>query len=72
MKFFATVALICWVIPVSATIIDNGDYTTINGLDWLDLSATINMSVSDALAANSSYKLATKSMNSSFFNPLGK
>ena len=46
-------------IQSNATIIDNGDYTTINGLDWLDLSFTANMTIDDALAFNTSYSLAT-------------
>ena len=44
---------------VSATIIDNGDYTTVNGVDWLDWSLTANMTQSDALAQHTSYRTAT-------------
>lgn len=44
----------------SATIIDNGSYTTVNGIDWLDLSSTKAMSVDMALTANSGWRVATK------------
>ena len=42
------------------SIIDNGTYTTINGLDWLDLSATDELTMSEALAQNPTYRMATK------------
>ena len=50
-------------LPVQAALVDNGSYTTdtVSGLDWLDLTATENLSVSDALAANSGWRLATNS-----------
>ncbi len=53
-------------------IIDNGSFTTVNELDWLDLTATQGLSVSQALANNSGWELATKtqfySMYYEFFN----
>ena len=53
-------------------IIDNGSFTTVNELDWLDLTATQGLSVSQALANNSGWELATKTqfynMYYEFFN----
>ncbi len=43
----------------SAGIIDNGDYTTVDGLDWLDFSATIGMTQAIALNANNGWRTAT-------------
>jgi hypothetical protein len=34
----------------NAAIIDNGTYTTVDGLDWLDFTSTTNMSQTTALA----------------------
>ncbi len=34
----------------AATIVDNGTYTTVNGVDWLDLTATADMSYNDVTA----------------------
>ena len=44
---------------VSASIIDNGDYTTVNGTDWLDWSLTEGMSQAHALAQFTDYRTAT-------------
>jgi hypothetical protein len=55
----------------NAIIIDNGSYTTVDGLDWLDFSATINMTQAEALAANSGWRAASlfeaSSMMDAFF-----
>ncbi|MCG7982938.1 MAG: PEP-CTERM sorting domain-containing protein [Candidatus Thiodiazotropha lotti] len=45
----------------SALIIDNGSYTTVNDLDWLDLTFTENRTVEQALLENPDYTLATVS-----------
>ena len=44
-----------------AALVDNGSYTTDTdqGLDWLDLSETAGVSYTEALAANSDYRLAS-------------
>jgi hypothetical protein len=44
----------------NATLIDNGDYSTDNesGLDWLDWSATFNMTQSVALSSQPGWRLA--------------
>jgi hypothetical protein len=46
---------------VNAIIIDNGSYTTVNDLDWLDLSFTTNRTIDQALLENPDYTLATAS-----------
>ncbi|MEJ2622912.1 MAG: hypothetical protein P8163_22570, partial [Candidatus Thiodiazotropha sp.] len=46
---------------VNAIIIDNGGYTTVNDLDWLDLSFTVNRTIDQALMENPDYTLATAS-----------
>jgi hypothetical protein len=38
--------------------IDNGSYTTIDGLDWLDWSATLNMTQSVALSSQPGWRIA--------------
>ena len=50
-----TVVLLAGPMTANAVLIDNGSYTTdtANGLEWLDLSLTRGMSVTDALAAYS-------------------
>ncbi len=40
-------------------IIDNESYTTVDGIDWLDFTATINMTQTEALAANQGWRAAT-------------
>jgi len=50
----------CWVLPLQATIVDNGAYTTINGLDWLDLTVTGGDTLPEALVANPGWVLATR------------
>jgi len=37
-----------WVLPLHATIIDNGTYTTVNGLDFMDLIETTDKSIEQA------------------------
>jgi len=51
----------------NATIIDNGNYTTVNGYDWLDLSVTDGMRIDHALATNEGWSLATKDQYQSMF-----
>ena len=46
---------------VSASIIDNGDYTTVNDIHWLDWSLTEGMTQSNALAEYADYRTATLS-----------
>ena len=47
--------------PVQAALVDNGSFTTdtVSGLDWLDLSATLDTPFSDALALNPGWRLAS-------------
>jgi hypothetical protein len=54
----------------NANFIDNGSYTTdFNfSLDWLDLSATKEMTMVDALAANEGWRFATHSEVRSMFS----
>ncbi len=43
-------------------------YTTVNGLDWLDWSATIGMNGNQALSANSGWRIATLSEATNLMN----
>jgi hypothetical protein len=56
----------------NAGIIDNGDYTTVDGLDWLDWTLTLNLTQTEALSDNIDWRTATsyemKAMMSEFFN----
>lgn len=45
---------------VNAAIIDNDEYTTIDGLDWLDLSLTDGKTLGDAFNLYSDYRVATE------------
>jgi hypothetical protein len=76
MKFeFLKVVGVILILSVStlanAGIIDNGSYTTVDGLDWLDFSTTIDMTQADAIAANSGWRAASlyeaTSMMNTFF-----
>ena len=58
----------CWVLPSYATIVDNGQYTTVNGHDWLDLSLTDGLSISEALIENPLYELANKAQFTAMFS----
>jgi len=53
----------------SAGIIDNGNYTTVDGLDW---TLTLNLTQTEALSDNMGWRTATlyemKTMMSEFFN----
>lgn len=53
-----------------AALVDNGSFTTDTGqgLDWLDLSATSGLSYSEALAANTDWRLATNSEVEALFS----
>ena len=51
----------------SAAIIDNDWYTTVNGLDWMDLSLTDGMSVSEALTQYDDWSLANEIQFSNMF-----
>ena len=51
----------------SAEIIDNDWYTTVNGLDWMDLSLTDGMSVSEALTQYDDWSLANEIQFSNMF-----
>ena len=69
-------AVVGFVLSISgvtnAGIIDNGNYTTINGLDWLDWTLTLNLSQTEALTDNIGWRTATlyemQTMMSEFFN----
>jgi len=54
----------------SATIIDNGNYTTVNGVDWLDLTETKGMSVNEALTlfSNDGWAVATNAEFSNMYD----
>ena len=43
----------------NAGIIDHGGYTEVNGIDWLDWTSTLDMTQSQALAANVGWRAAT-------------
>ncbi|MFT5548578.1 MAG: hypothetical protein ACI9CO_000493 [Candidatus Azotimanducaceae bacterium] len=43
----------------AAIIVDNGTYTTVDGLDWLDWTATLNQTHAAALGNNAGYRTAT-------------
>ncbi|WP_438864748.1 hypothetical protein [Neptunicella sp.] len=50
----------CLLNQASASLIkDNGSYTTVNGLDWLDWPLTENMTQTDAIANHSGWRAAT-------------
>jgi hypothetical protein len=53
----------------AAALIDNGSFTTdtTQALDWLDLSATVQMSSAGALAANPGWRLASNAEVESIF-----
>jgi len=61
----------------NAIIVDNGNYTTVNGLDWLDLTETANMSysaVSMQLGAGGLFEgwtYATRAQVSDFWDAFG-
>jgi hypothetical protein len=65
-----TVTLLFWVGSVNAALIDSGSFTTdtASELDWLDLTATIGMSYTDALAANGGWRYATNSEVENLFS----
>lgn len=64
---YAVLSLIISNAAVAGLITDNNTYTTVNGTDWLDLSATDGMTVASALAANSGWTLATYTQYQSMF-----
>ena len=55
--------------PLQAALVGNGTYTsdTASGLDWLDLDLTFEMSMGDALTANSGWRLASEAEVSVLF-----
>ena len=61
----------------AATIVDNGSYTTVNGVDWLDLTATQDMSYNDVKAqmgiggSLEGWQYATQLQVYSLWNALG-
>jgi hypothetical protein len=59
-------------IPGHAALVDNGWHTTdtVSGLNWLDLSATSNMTLSDSLIANPTWRLATNAEVEDLFEQL--
>jgi hypothetical protein len=72
MKFLNILVISCvLLLPnlASATIIiDNGTYTTIDGIDWLDLTMTEELKISVALANNPGWEIATKSQFQNMFS----
>jgi hypothetical protein len=73
MRTFPTILLlVVLAAPVQAALVDNGSFTTdtASGLDWLDLSATGDLSMADALAANLDWRFATNSEVEGIFNQL--
>lgn len=72
MRLIMLVVMLVLGLPVNAALVDNGAYTTdsVSGLDWLDLSATFDMTLSDAQAANSGWRLATDSEVNNLFSQL--
>jgi len=52
MKLTMLSSLLVFNLSTNAAIIDNGGYTTdtVSGLDWLDVTATINMSYNDVMS----------------------
>jgi hypothetical protein len=60
-KLLVAAALAVISCNAGAALVDSGSYTTDTdqGLDWLDLSETAGMSYTEALAANSDYRLAS-------------
>lgn len=63
MRFLLLFIALTIAVPVHAALVDKGSFTTDtgSGLDWLDLTETDNMSMLDAVAANSGWRLATES-----------
>jgi len=67
-KILITLLFTCWALQSHATIVDNGTYTTVNGLDWLDLTRTNNKTLDEALFDNPGWVLATKSQYQSMMS----
>ena len=61
MRYALVLALCLWFGAASASLVDNGSYTTdtASGLDWLDLDATDGMSWSEAPVAYDEWRYAT-------------
>jgi hypothetical protein len=59
-------------LSAQASLVDNGAYTTDTqtSLDWLDLTETVNMTMLDALEANSDWRFATNSEVEILFNKM--
>jgi len=53
---------------INASILDNNNYTTIDGLDWLDLSATGGLTLEKSLDENLGWRIATKNEFDSMFS----
>lgn len=75
MKYIKTVLTVTTIIlstSVNAALIDNGTYTTddITGLNWLDLSITGNMTMSEALDSQSGWRFATNTEIVNLFNTI--
>ena len=47
-------------VNANASIVDNGAYTTVNGLNWLDFTSTVSMNQTTALSTFSGYRVATQ------------
>lgn len=71
-KILAAVILAAFSVSANAALVDYDTFTydSDQGLDWLDLSATADMTMNDALAANSGWRYATNTEVEDLFGTL--
>lgn len=67
-KSFLAIGLSCIVLSAQASIVEIGNYQRINGLDWLDLSVTDEMSYSEVQNGFSGWTLATHDQYTAMFS----
>lgn len=69
----ALALVLCLAPPASAAVIDSGTSVqdTGTGLEWLDLTQTLGLSINQALAANPTYSLATDVQVTQLFGNAG-
>lgn len=69
-KLTSTIAALICTTNVNAALIDNGYFTTddVSGLDWLDLSETVDMSMTAAASNNPGWRLPTYAETVDLFN----
>jgi hypothetical protein len=72
MRFLSFSILLLLSFAAHSSLVDNGSYTsdTVSGLDWLDLTATDNLTPTAALAANAGWRHASNSEVEDLFNQL--